>query len=157
MDQQSHAVVFSDAQVSRIGTRVGYVVTIIVDAALLFVANNILAWGWIPWLTDGFTEVLPILNVSLIATMVVNAVYLFYDPRWFKSLCEIGLLAISIAVTVTLYRVFPFDFSDTAWNWDAITRVILVLLSLAMAAAIVGQAVALVRSVRPDSGAPSAS
>ena len=88
--------------------------------------------------------------------MVANVIYLFYDPRWFKAVCEIGLLVISIAVTVTFYRVFPFDFADTAWNWDAITRVILILLVLAMAAAIVGQVAALVRAVRPDSGAPSA-
>lgn len=60
-----------------------------------------------PFLTDQFTRVLPLVNLSLVATIAVNAVYLAYDDRWFAALTQTVLLAISMAATVRINRVFP--------------------------------------------------
>ena len=38
---------------------------------------------------------------SQLATILVNLVYLVYDPAWFKSVCQIGLGAISLAVSLS--------------------------------------------------------
>lgn len=125
--------------------RVGYVIAIVINAALLVVVNNLLAWGWISWLTDDFEEVLPLLNVSLTATILVNLVYLAYDAEWFKSLCELGLLSISLAVTIRLYRVFPFDFSAYDVDWAVLVRIVLIIAMVGVGIAMIVQVVKLVR------------
>ena len=107
--------------------RFGYVVAILVNVAMLIAANNLLAWDIFPFLTGDFERVLPILNVSLGAAVIVNLDYLGFDAGWFKSLTQIGLLAISLAVTVRLYQVFPFDFSAYEFNWELLTKWVLVL------------------------------
>jgi hypothetical protein len=127
----------TDARHSRTGRRAGYVGAVIVNGIILWVVNNLLDWGWPAFLTDDFERVLPILNVSLIATMVVNFVYLAYDRRWFKSLCQVGLAAISLIVAIRMYRTFPFDFSAYDFDWEALARVVLII-------GIVGTAIALV-------------
>ena len=76
--------------------RFGYLLALLINGAMLFVANNLLAWGWFSWLTADFEELLPIINVSLVASMLVNAVYMVYDAQWFKSLTQIGVTGIAI-------------------------------------------------------------
>ena len=117
----------ADTKTAKSARRIGYVIAIAINAALLVVVNNLLEWGWISWLTDDFEKVLPLLNLSLVATMVVNAVYLIYDASWFKSVCELGLLAITMAVLARTYIVFPFDFSAYAGSWETLTRLVIVL------------------------------
>lgn len=107
--------------------RFGYVIAIALNAALLVIANNILAWGWLPFLTEELNQVLPLINVSIVATIVVNAVYLVFDPVWFSALAEMWLLSISMAVTVRMYRVFPFDFSAYEFDWAQTARILLIL------------------------------
>lgn len=126
-----------EATQSSTAHRLGYALTILINLALLVIVNNILAWGWFSWLTDDFALLLPLLNLSLVATIIVNVAYLAYDTTWFKSVCEMGLLTISITVAVRTFQVFPFDFDGYSWNWDATTR-------LAIACAVIGMSIAIV-------------
>lgn len=107
---------------------------------MLVIVNNVLEWGWFSWLTDDFELVLPLINLSLMATMLVNLAYIAYDTAWFKSLCELGLLGISITVAVRTFTVFPFDFSAYTWDWEATTK-------LTIVCAIIGMSIALVVNV----------
>jgi hypothetical protein len=107
--------------------RFGYFVAVLVNVAMLIVVNNLLAWDILPFLTNGFERVTPIINVSLGAGILANLLYLIFDPVWFKSLTQIGLLGISMAATVRLYQVFPFDFSAYEFNWETTGRVLLIL------------------------------
>ena len=54
--------------------RLGYLVGVGVSAGILFVVNNLLAWDIVPFLTDDFDQLLPIVNASLVASIVVNAI-----------------------------------------------------------------------------------
>ena len=117
-------------------------VAIVVNVFLLIAANNLLAWDIFPFLTNDFERVLPILNVSLAAAIAVNLIYLAYDAGWFKSLTQIGLLAISLVVTVRLYQVFPFDFSAYEFGWETLAQWVLI---LAMVGVGIGVAAELVR------------
>lgn len=112
---------------SRTGKRFGYSVAIAVNLALMFAANNFLEWGWPSFLTDDFELLLPLVNLSLTASIVANVIYLWFDPAWFKSVCQIVLGAIGLLVTIRTYQVFPFDFSAYDFNWEAVTRLVLVI------------------------------
>jgi hypothetical protein len=107
--------------------RSGYVVAVLVNAVLLWVVNNLEEWDVVPWLTDDFSRVVPIINVSLVASLVANLMYLGYDTGWFKSLTQIVLLSISMAVMIRMYSVFPFDFSAYDFNWETVARVVMIL------------------------------
>lgn len=125
------------------GSRAGYVVSIVLNAVGLFIVNNLLSWDLLPFLTDRFSEVLPIINLSLVATIVVNVAYLWYDARWFASLSQLGLLGISMVVALRMYGVFPFDFSAYAFDWALLTRALLIVGMVGIGIAMLAEAVKL--------------
>jgi hypothetical protein len=129
------------ARPSQPARRFGYAVAIGVNAALLYVANNLLEWDVVPFLTADFDRVLPIVNVSLVASIVVNAMFLSYDADWFKSLCQAVLAAISLAVIARTFAVFPFDFSAYEFDWEALTRGIMIFMMVALSIAVVAETV----------------
>ena len=101
-------------------------------------------------------EVLPVINVSLTASIIVNAVYVGYDARWFKSLAELGLAVISLIVTIRLLQVFPFDFSAYGFAWGTLTRWLLGVAIFGVCVAIIVQVAQLARAAKgatgPDAG-----
>jgi hypothetical protein len=129
------------------GTRFGYAVAILVNAAMLVTANNILEWGWAPFLTDDFSQILWLLDISFVAAIVVNAIYLGYDPAWFKSVSQIGLGGISMAVAIVTFQVFPFDFTGYEFNWEPLARFVIVLTMVGVGLAIATEVGKLVRGV----------
>ncbi len=106
--------------------QIEYAVSVIVNAALLVIFNNLLSWGVLPWLTSAFRDALWIINSSLIATIVANVVFFFFSPDWFLALLRFVLNVIGLVVVVTLLRVFPFNFSAYAANWTLGARIILI-------------------------------
>ena len=128
---------------SRTTRRIGYVLAIAVNIVLLVVANNVVEWGWFSWITEDLNGVLPIINVSLVASIVANAAYLAFDPPWLKGVAELGLQIISLIVTIRLLRVFPFDFSTD--GWETLTRGLLIAVIVAIGLALIVQVVRLAR------------
>ena len=126
---------------SRGTRRLGYGISIGVQVALLIVVNNLVEWDILPFITEEFNDLVPYINVSLVASIAVNAVYFGFDPRWFKSLGQAILNTISLVVIVQTYRIFPFDFSDSSFNWTTITRVCLVGLMVLVGIGIIGEVV----------------
>jgi hypothetical protein len=129
-----------------VSTRFGYVVAIVVNAAMLVIVNNILDWGWAPFLTDDFAQIVWLLDLSFLGAIVVNAVYLGYAPPWFNSVSQIGLGVISMAVAIRTFQVFPFDFSGYQFNWEPLARFVIVLTMVAVGISIVVETAKLVRS-----------
>lgn len=113
-------------QLRRTGRRFGYVVAIVVNVVGLIIVNNVLEWGWLPFLTDDFATVVPWMNVSLTAALAVNVAYLFWDGWVFRSATRIGLNLITVVVTYQVLRVFPFDFGDYSFNWGVVLRILLI-------------------------------
>ena len=138
---------------SRIDTRTtsptarrgGYVVSVVVNLVLLYVINVGPGWQRLPFLTDDFADVLVIVNLSMLATLLVNVVQIFYDPQWFVALGQLVLSAIALVVAIRLLEVWPFDFSAYSFNWDALTRVIL---WIAVVGSIAGMIASVVRIAR---------
>lgn len=119
----------------------GYVATILVNLALIYLAVY-LRDHRPSFLTESYLTVLPVWLVSLGATTLANAAFLFYDRAWFKHLLQIGLHAVSISVMAVLYSIFPFALDQP---WPLIIRAMLV---LGMAGAAIGILVELAGLVR---------
>lgn len=132
----------------RVGRRVGYAVALAVNVALLVIVNNVLDWGWFPWVTADLGRVLPFINASLGASVAANVIYLVYDGPWFKGPAELGLLVISLVSTVRLWQVFPFDFSAYDFAWGTLARWLLGLALFGICVALLVQVAQLARRAR---------
>ena len=127
--------------------RVGYVIAMAVNAAMLFVAQNLYGWDIFPWLTSDWEEVVPIISFSLTASILVNLIYLAYDAPWFKSLTQAILAGIALFVTIQVYRVFPFDYSAYDFNWEAVTKVLLIVAMVALTIGMIAEAGKFIRAL----------
>jgi hypothetical protein len=110
--------------------------------------DHLLEWGWLPWLTDSFDDVLPLRSLSLVVTMLWNIAWIAYDAAWFKSVGNIVQSLFSIAVTIRLLQVFPFDLSAYDFNWEVVTRGVLIVALVGVSIGIVAEAAKLLRRAR---------
>ena len=90
--------------------RFGYLISIVVNLALLYLANGVPNWD-VPFITNDWPDVLWAVNLSLGATIAANLAFMAYDPAWFRRIAQMVLAGISIVVFNTLRTVFPFDLS----------------------------------------------
>lgn len=125
--------------------RVGYAVSVLLNAAVLGVFTTWPGWQAAPFLTQEMTVVAPVVAASIAASIVVNALFLVADPPWFTALGGIAATLIGVAALVALWRTFPFAFGEGPVDWDLVARVVLV---VGIAGGVVGVAVDVVRLVR---------
>lgn len=122
-----------------------YVANIVINTILIYVWGNLVQW--LPFLTDEFYKVLRLFYISFALTILANVLFLVYDGRVFKHLIKFGLNAFSIYVMVTIYKIFPFDFSTYSGDWNQIVRILLV---LAIFGTAIGSLVELLKSIFPS-------
>lgn len=108
-------------------TRSGSVGSVIVNALLLWGINIWPGWQVVPFLTDGMTRVLDLINVSLIAGIIVNLVFVLVRNRAVMALGNLVVLGIGLAAVIRMWEVFPFDFGNSWSGWPVLVRVFLVL------------------------------
>jgi hypothetical protein len=131
-------------QHSTAARRAGYLVAAAVNLVLLYL---VLVWpGWeaLSFLTDSFTQVVGLLSVSLLVGAAANLVYVVTDPPRVRAAGQLVVSAFSLAATVRLLQVFPFDFSG--WSFDP-TWLVRLLLWVAVVGTVVGMVTELVRLV----------
>jgi len=124
--------------------RFGYTMAIAFSVGILVVVNNFPEGDQIPFLTNDFEQLLPIINTLLFATIAINAIWVLYDAAWFRSAGRITLNVLIIAVLALTYRVFPFDFSAYDFDWEALSRVLIVGLIVALTIATIVEIVKLI-------------
>lgn len=127
--------------------RVGYAAAIVVNALILYVVHNLLAWDLLPFLTADLELVLPLITVSLVAGMVANGIWIAFDPPWFRSATQIGLSVISLVVTIRMLDVFPFTFADGGFPWETTVRVLLVLVVAAIVIGTLAEGAKLIQAI----------
>lgn len=127
--------------------RVGYGFAALVNLVVLWIMHNLLDWGWPSFLTESFRDLLPLITVSLVATALVNVVWVFYDRQWFKSLAQIALNGISLLVAVRTWQVFPFDFSAYSFDWELVARIVIAVGFFGIAVATIAELVKLVQAI----------
>jgi len=133
-------------ELRRAGIRFGYAVAVVVNMVGLIVVLNILDWGWLPFLTEEFADVVPWIAWSMVISIVLNLVYQFNDTIPVKSTGQIISNLISIAVTYQVLTVFPFDFSGSQFDWALITRIVLILAMVGAGVGVLTEVVKLVGS-----------
>lgn len=112
---------------SAAARRSGYVVSLIVNGALLVLINAAPGWQAVPFLTPATSQVIGLVNVVLILNLIVNASYLVYDGRWLRALGDIVTTAVGLAVAVRILEVFPFAFHGSASFWSTVIKIALIL------------------------------
>lgn len=89
-----------------------FIVAIIVNIIFLYVVNNLVSWN-ISFITASFNDVLWIFNISIVANILANIIYLVYHSDWLRSIIQVVLNIIGFLVVYYLYVVFPFVFSSS--------------------------------------------
>jgi hypothetical protein len=119
----------------------GYVVSIIVNIALLYIANNFLNWN-IPFLTKDFTQCLWAVNLSLGVTIFINFIFIFFDRKWFTNLMQAFGNVFAFISGFIFWRVFPLNLSIS------MARIVNFALIIALAAIVLSTMIELIGAVR---------
>lgn len=125
--------------------RADHVVAIGVNVILYYLINRSPGWAAVPFLTSATTEVLGWVNATLVAGFVANALYVVWDPRWFKALGDIVTTSIGLLSMLRIWQVFPFDFGASGFDWPLVARIAL---GLGIGGSIIAIVVAVVTVLR---------
>ncbi|MBM2616316.1 hypothetical protein JIG36_12190 [Actinoplanes sp. LDG1-06] len=120
--------------------RTGYAVAAVVNGALLLLVNWWPGWQAVPFLTVETERVLTLVNLSLLAGVVANLLYLLRPASWVVPAGGLVTTGIGLVVLVRMWQVFPFDLGAGSW-WNVVVRVLLV---VAMAGSVIALPVQLV-------------
>jgi hypothetical protein len=110
---------------SAAGRRAGYVVAVIVNAALLVVINVNPGWQNLSFVTDAADDVVGWVNLALAVGLVANLVYLVLDAQRVRAFGEVVVGVVGLIAAARLLQVFPFDFSGSDFPWTLLVRVVL--------------------------------
>ena len=115
--------------------RSGYVLAIVINAVMIYLIDQVPGWE-LAFVTPAFVDVIGWLDLSLVASIVANTLYLGYDARWFRNLLGAATSAAALASSWMLYAVFPFELGG---GIDELARLGLLLVCFACGVAIVVQ------------------
>jgi hypothetical protein len=121
-----------------------------VNAVLLYLINREPGWDAVPFLTSDTTQVLGLVNASIATSLVVNLVYVLWDPVWLKALGDLATTSIGVLAMVRIWQVWPLDLSG---SWDVLARV---LVGIGIIGGVIGIVVSTVRFVQAMVSAPDA-
>ncbi len=93
-----------------------FIAAIVFNIIFLYIVNNLLNWN-LSFIAPTFSQVLFILNISIIANILGNIAFLIYQRGWFRSITQIILNAIGFVAAYTLYVIFPFTFQTIAFAY----------------------------------------
>jgi hypothetical protein len=102
--------------------RLGYLIAVVVNGVLLYLINRDPGWQAVPFLTDATTEVLGLVNASIVVSLVANLVYVAWDPVWLKALGDLVTISVSVVALVRIWQVWPIDFPAGS-PWEVLARV----------------------------------
>jgi len=119
----------------------GYIVSVIVNIALIYIANNFLNWN-IPFLTKDFAQCLWAVNLSLGVTIFINFIFIFFDRKWFKNLMQAFGNVFAFISGFVFWRVFPLNLSDS------LARIVNFALIIALGAIVLSTMIELLATLR---------
>jgi hypothetical protein len=112
---------------SQAQRRGGYVVSILINAVLLFLLDAHPGWRAVPFLTPATAQVIGLFTLTLAAGIAANVVYFIADPPRLRACGDLVTLTIALVTTVRIWQVFPFAFHGSMSFWSEIVRVLLII------------------------------
>lgn len=109
-----------------------YIAAIIFNLIFLYIVNNLLNWH-IYFVTNAFNEVLWIINLSIIVSIIGNALLLLYSPERLRHFVKIIINIISFIAVYIVWKVFPFNFYNSFYNWGFNILLILAMIGITIA------------------------
>jgi hypothetical protein len=132
-------------QPGPVGRRVGYALAILINVVLLLLVNVWPTWRVLPFLTEAMLDVLPLVNLGLIAGAIVNLFNLVFDFRLIRAAGDLITSIIAVITLVRFWDVFPFAFPDSGFDWELLTRIVLGVAIGGTVIAVIVQVVLLIR------------
>lgn len=124
--------------------RIGFLVAAAVNGVMLWVAHQLLEWGWPAFLTADLERVLGLVTASFVASIVLNLALAVHHGVRFRAFVDGVTAGFALSVGLRMWAVFPFDFSGYATDWSTVVRVALGLGIAATGIAIIANLVKLV-------------
>lgn len=109
-----------------------YIGAIIVNLILLYIFNNLLNWH-VYFITNALNDILWIINLSILATILGNALLLWCNPEWFRHIIKIILNIFAFIAVYFIYSVFPFSFNSFLIDWSVTIALILAMVGIVIA------------------------
>lgn len=126
--------------------RVGYVIAVVVNLAMLYAVHVWPGWSALSFLTADTRLVLGLLDASMVVGVVINVIYVGYDGPAVKAPGDILTSALALAVFVRIWQVFPFDFAAvTTFDAALLVRFVVVIAAIGAAIGLIVQLAALAR------------
>lgn len=106
-------------------------------------------WIKYSFLTEDFSNCLPIITVALSISIIGNILLIIYDKYFFRQIIHMVLDLFSLTAVITLLTLFPFDFSvfpntDLTGILTPIITVVLILIAVGLGIGIIVRFVKLV-------------
>ena len=114
-------------QRSQGARRGGYVVSILINAVLIYLLDAHPGWRALPFLTPATVQVIGLFTLTLAAGIAANAVYFIADPPRLRAFGDLSTLTISLVTAVRTWQVFPFAFHGSMAFWTVIVRILLII------------------------------
>jgi hypothetical protein len=143
-----------EQQPGPVARRFGYSVAIFINLVILYVLYVRPGWETASFLTDSTPRLLVLVDLSLLAGIVANAIYIIADGPWVKTLGDLTTTTISLAVLIRAWQVFPFDFSAWTVDWGLVLRMVVAVALIGTGIALIVHTVSLLRLVTERLGHP---
>jgi hypothetical protein len=130
---------------ARGARRFGYVVSVAVNLVMLALIHAWPGWDVIPFLTAQTTDVLPYVVASIVATILVNTLYVVRDDRVVKASGDLVTNLVSMLCLIRFWQIWPFDFAEVWSGWQPLTYVLLGVATIGTAIGALVQVATLVR------------
>ncbi|MDD5507799.1 MAG: hypothetical protein PHD25_05645 [Bacteroidales bacterium] len=122
--------------------RVGYLITIALQFAGMYILLHLYDWN-VPFLTEDYKDLLWYIRISFYAAIIAYAVFLIYDPKWFRHLLKAITNIIFALSTIMFYVIFPFNFPTEQLN--RIVKIILLVIMILSFISILTELVAAIK------------
>lgn len=109
-----------------------YVAAIIFNLIFWYIVNNLLNWH-VYFITNAFNDVLWIINFTIIVSIVGNLLLLIYSPERLRHLVKIIINVVSFIATYLVWKVFPFNFYNSFYDWCFSILLILAMIGIIIA------------------------
>jgi len=119
-------------ETKKSGQKSEYIAAIIFNLIWWYIVNNLLNWQ-VYFVTNAFNEVLWIINLSIIVSIIGNALLLFYSPERLRHGVKIVINIVSFIAVYLVWELFPFNFYNSFYDWLFSLLLILGMIGIAIA------------------------